>query len=105
MYDGDDDDIRRRAQRLSRLRRQREWLDDDWDEPLPVRYRSRSMSGGWPAPFILFLLLILVVGLGVFWLAQRMSTFGAAMPNLQVIVQTPTPQIISGAPWCNAFSN
>lgn len=97
MYDDDDNDIRRRAQRLSRLRRQREWLDDDWDEPLPVRYRSRSMSGGWPAPFILFLLLILVVGLGVFWLSQRMSAFGTAMPNLQVIVQTPTPQIISGA--------
>lgn len=97
MYDDEDDDIRRRAQRLSRLRRQREWIDDDWDELLPVRYRSRSVSGGWPASFIIFLLVILVVGIGVFWLSQRLNALGSVGPNLQVIVQTPTPQIISGA--------
>ncbi|WP_322489836.1 DUF4230 domain-containing protein [Chloroflexus sp.] len=96
MYD-DDDDIRRRAQRLLRLRRQREWIDDDWDEPLPVRYRSRSMSGGWSVSFVIFLLLILVVGLGVFWLSQRLNALGSLVPNPQVIVQTPTPQIISSA--------
>lgn len=97
MYDDDDDDIRRRAQRLSRLRQQREWFDDDWDESPPVRYRPRYSRGSWSLPFLLALVLVLAVGLGFFWLSQRMNALGAAVPDLQAIVQTPTPQIISGA--------
>ncbi|WP_298816627.1 DUF4230 domain-containing protein [Chloroflexus sp.] len=93
----DDDDIRLRAQRLRRIRRQQEWIDDDWDDLPSVRYRSRPAGGGWSLSFISLLLIILVGGLAAFWLTQRMNAIGSAMPNLQVIVQTPTPQIISGA--------
>lgn len=98
-YDDEEDEaMRRRAQRLARLRRQREWLDDDDWEQLPrFSSRPRMARGGLSLAFLPWLVVILAVGLGVFWLSQRMNAFEAAVPNLQVIVQTPTPQIISGA--------
>ncbi|MEF3273495.1 MAG: DUF4230 domain-containing protein [Chloroflexus sp.] len=96
-YD-DDDDIRRRAQRLERLRRPSVW-DDDWDElpRLQSRYRSSAPGNSWSLSFIMLLLLILVGGVVVFWFTQQMNAISSITPNLQVIVQTPTPQIISGA--------
>jgi len=98
-YDDDhnDNDIRRRARLLMRSRRSEDWIDDDW-EMLPRRYsRSRRAGGGLSVSFLLLLIIVLVVGIGGFWIAQRINAVGTALPNLQVIVQTPTPQIVSGA--------
>ncbi|MBO9347832.1 MAG: DUF4230 domain-containing protein [Chloroflexus sp.] len=98
-YDDDhnDNDIRRRARSLMRSRRSEDWIDDDW-EMLPRRgYRSQRPGGGLSVSFLLLLIVVLVVGIGGFWIAQRINAVGTALPNLQVIVQTPTPQIVSGA--------
>jgi len=98
-YDDDhnDNDIRRRARLLMRSRRSEDWIDDDW-EMLPRRcYRSQRPGGGLSVSFLLLLIVVLVVGIGGFWIAQRINAVGTALPNLQVIVQTPTPQIVSGA--------
>ncbi len=96
-YDDDDErNLRRRAELLSR-RRQRQLIDDDWDDPLPTRYGYRS-GGNSMRSFLTVILALVLVGGGVFWFfSQRLNNLGAAVPNLQVIVQTPTPQIISGA--------
>ncbi len=100
MYDDNDhndDDIRRRARSLMRSRRSADWIDDDW-EMLPRRYyRSRRAGGGLSVSLLLLLIIVLAVGIGGFWIAQRINAVGTALPNLQVIVQTPTPQIVSGA--------
>ncbi|PMP75742.1 MAG: hypothetical protein C0184_13620 [Chloroflexus aggregans] len=96
MYHDDDDMMRRRTQRLDRLRRQREWINDElFDDMPPLRYRSRST--GSISPQLAFLVLILlIVAVGGFWFMQRINELGSSVPSLQVIVQTPTPQIISG---------
>lgn len=96
-YDDDDEDIRRRAQRLSRLRRRSDWDDDDWADAPSARYRSHFAASRGVSPFLVLLLLIALIGLGALWFTQRMNALGSIGPNLQVIVQTPTPQIISGA--------
>lgn len=95
MYHDDDDMIRRRTQRLDRLRRQREWDDELFDDVPTLRYRSRS-TGSISPQLVFLVLLLLLVAVGGFWFMQRINELGSSVPSLQVIVQTPTPQIISG---------
>ncbi|MEJ5343777.1 MAG: DUF4230 domain-containing protein [Chloroflexus sp.] len=101
MYhdDDDDDEIRQRARRLMRLRREREWFDDDdyLDVQPRIGYRSQPIRSGISGSVIVLLIVVLLIGIGGFWITQRISALGSAIPNVQVIVQTPTPQIISGA--------